>query len=418
MTTPAAADRQALVLGAGMIGTCTALHLQQRGYDVVLVDRREPGQETSLGNAGLIQREAVEPYPFPRQWGKLLQAALGLGVDVHYHLSALPSLVRPLWRYFVDSGPARYPRQVQAYARLIEHCLDEHRPLIEQAGAAEAVRPVGYLDVYRTGRVWEAAARDAERLALAFGLRCTVLDAAGLAQAEPALRHPLAGAVHWQDPWSVRDPAELVSAYARLFVQRGGRLVRGDATALTPHGRGWRLPLPDGAIEAPVAVVALGPWSDTLLQRLGYRLPLFVKRGYHQHYTGGGVLQRPALDAERGFVLVPMRRGLRLTTGAEFAHRDAPATPVQVRRAEAAARELMDLGRALDEPPWLGARPCTPDMLPIMGAAPRHPGLWFNFGHSHQGFTLGPVAGRLLAEMIAGEPPFVDPAPYRPERWG
>ena len=91
---------------------------------------------------------------------------------------------------------------------------------------------------------------------------------------------------------------------------------------------------------------------------------------------------------------------------------------LDVYRAEPMARELLALGEPLPEPPWLGARPCTADMLPVMGPAPRHPGLWFNFGHAHQGFTLGPVAGRLLAEMVAGERSWIDPAPYAPARFG
>jgi len=148
------------------------------------------------------------------------------------------------------------------------------------------------------------------------------------------------------------------------------------------------------------------------------RLPLFIKRGYHQHYRGGAPLQQPVLDAERGYLLAPMQRGLRLTTGAEFAPLDAAPTPVQPSKAERLARQLLDLGQPLPESPWLGARPCTADMLPVMGPAPRHPGLWFNFGHAHQGFTLGPVAGRLLAEMVAGGTPWIDPAPYLPARFG
>ena len=129
-------------------------------------------------------------------------------------------------------------------------------------------------------------------------------------------------------------------------------------------------------------------------------------------------LHQPVLDAERGYVLAPMQRGLRLTTGAEFAPIDAPPTPVQLAKAEVLARELVELGEALPEPPWFGARPCTADMLPVMGPAPRHTGLWFNFGHAHQGFTLGPVAGRLLAEMVSGGPTGVDPGPYRAARFG
>ena len=105
-------------------------------------------------------------------------------------------------------------------------------------------------------------------------------------------------------------------------------------------------------------------------------------------------------------------------TGAELALRDAPPQPTQLPLAEASARELVNLGQALPLPVWMGSRPCTADMLPVMGPAPRHPGLWFNFGHAHQGFTLGPVAGRLLAEMVAGERSWIDPAPYAPARFG
>jgi D-amino-acid dehydrogenase len=255
-------------------------------------------------------------------------------------------------------------------------------------------------------------------LVLRFGVRSQAENTAQLALAEPALQKPLAGAVHWLDPWAVNDPGALVQRYADLFVARGGRLLVGDAASLQAQGAAWSVRTTEGTVHAQQAVLALGPWSDGLIRTLGYRFPLFIKRGYHQHYTSSAQLRRPILDVERGYVLAPMQRGLRLTTGAEFAPIDAPPTPVQLAKAEILARELIDLGQPLPEPPWLGARPCVADMLPVMGPAPRHPGLWFNFGHAHQGFTMGPVAGRLLAEMVSGEPPCVDPTPYSPRRFG
>ena len=163
--------------------------------------------------------------------------------------------------------------------------------------------------------------------------------------------------------------------------------------------------------------MALGPWSPELLRRFGYRFPLVRKRGYHQHYVGGTSLQLPLVDASLGYVMAPMRQGTRITTGAELTGPDAPPTPLQLDRAEQAARQLVDLGNPVANDPWYGTRPCTPDMLPVLGRAPRHRGLWMNFGHGHQGFTLGPVTGRLLAELMGGESPVVDAAPYRPVRW-
>jgi D-amino-acid dehydrogenase len=406
-----------LVLGAGMVGTCTALHLQQRGFDVVLVDRRAPGQETSMGNAGLIQREAVEPYPFPREPGFLLDVALGRGAQVHWHAQGLWQMGQSLLGYLHHSHPVRHALATAAYSRLIAHANHEHAPLIAAAGAQDLVGHEGYRHVFRTPEAFDNAAQRAEEVHTRMGVRFQAETPAQLAQAEPALRGTLAGAVHWLDTWAVNDPGALVQRYARWFEARGGCLLTGDAASLQAQGAGWSVNTTDGPVHAQRAVLALGPWSDGLIRTLGYRFPLFIKRGYHQHYTAPASVRQPMLDAERGYVLAPMQRGLRLTTGAEFAPIDAPPTPVQLAKAEALARELIDLGQPLPEPPWLGARPCVADMLPVMGPAPRHQGLWFNFGHAHQGFTLGPVAGRLLAEMMHGQRTWIDPAPYAPTRF-
>lgn len=406
-----------LVLGAGMVGTCTALHLQQRGFDVTLVDRREPGRETSFGNAGLIQREAVEPYAFPRDPAFLRDVILGRGAHVHWHAGALWRMAGALLSYYRHSHPLAHARAAAAYSRLITHAIAEHAPLIAAAQADDLVVKTGYRAVFRSARAFEEARQAARRVHEQFDVPHTVHDGEALAHDEPALRMRMAGAIHWLDPWAVRDPGALVQRYAELFVARGGRLLSGDADSLRAQGRGWAVQTQQGTVDAQHAVVALGPWSDAVIRSFGYRYPLFIKRGYHQHYRGGTAVRLPLLDAERGYVLAPMQRGLRLTTGAELARIDAVPTPVQVGRAEVCARELVALGDALPEPPWLGARPCTADMLPVIGPAPRHAGLWFNFGHAHQGFTLGPVSGRLLSEMIAGEGPCVDPQPYAPSRF-
>jgi D-amino-acid dehydrogenase len=385
---------------------------------VLLVDRRGPGQETSHGNAGLVQREAVQPYPFPQDLRYLLDAALGRGAAVHWQAGGLLPALPALLRYWWHSRPAAHARATLAYSQLIAHSTDEHAPLMAAADAGHLVLHQGFRYAFRTPQALDLALANAQALQAQYGVQFTAEDSQALAAAEPALQRRLAGALHWRQPWAVSDPGALVQRYAQLFVQRGGELVVGDATTLAAAGQGWAVHTAAGRHEAAQAVLALGPWSHALVRRLGYRMPLFIKRGYHQHYTAPHSLNQPLLDAEAGYVLAPMARGLRLTTGAQFARLDAAPHPVQVARAEALARGLMDLGPALPEPPWHGARPCTADMLPVMGAAPRHPGLWFNFGHGHQGFTLGPVAGKLVAALVTGDTPDMDPAPYAPGRFG
>jgi D-amino-acid dehydrogenase len=409
----------AVVLGAGIVGISCALHLQARGRSVALVDRRGAGEETSFGNAGLIQREGVYPYGFPHDFGALLRYGLNRTIDAHYHPSALPALAPFLWKYWRHSRPARHAEIARVYARLIAHCVAEHDALAAQADAADLLRRSGWMRVFRTERERDKRFAEAAAWRAEFGIGFSALDQKQLQEKEPHLAPVLVGALHWTEPTAVIDPHALSLAFLRLFERGGGRFLQGDAATLAQDGGNWSVRTAEGPLQAGAAVVALGPWADVVTRALGYDLPLAVKRGYHMHYAaaGGATLNHPVLDTERGYFLAPMRRGIRLTTGAEFALRDAPRTPVQLGRAEPVARELFPLAERLDAEPWMGARPCTPDMLPIIGPAPRHRGLWFAFGHAHHGLTLGPVTGRLIGEMISGESPFVDPAPYRADRF-
>ncbi|MEM5446483.1 NAD(P)/FAD-dependent oxidoreductase [Paraburkholderia sp. BR10936] len=405
-----------VVLGGGIVGVSVALQLQRRGLSVALVDRRAPGNETSHGNAGLIQREGVYPYAFPRELSTLLRYARNRSTDVRYHPGAMPKLLPFLYRYWHHSRADRHAEIARAYATLIEHCVIEHRALIEEAGAQALLRTNGWMKVFRSAAAMDATVAEAQRWQREYGVGHEALDSVALRAAEPALSHTLVGGVRYTDSDSVSDPNGVVTAYAKLFEQLGGRVMIGDAATLEPS---WRVMTQDGPVLAKSAVIAMGPWSGDLTARLGYALPLAVKRGYHMHYalTNGAKLNQPVLDAEAGFLITPMVRGTRLTTGVELGFRDSPRTPVQLEAVEPLARDIFPLGARLDAEPWLGRRPCTPDMMPIIGPAPKHDDLWFAFGHAHHGLTLGPVTGRLIAEMMTGAPTVVDPRPFRAERF-
>jgi len=408
-----------LVLGAGIVGICAALQLQRRGLSVVIIDRRGAAEETSYGNAGLIQREGVYPYGFPHDFGALLRYGLNRTIDAHYHPSALPRLAPFLWTYWHHSRPRRHAGIAKIYSRLIEHCITEHLALARESNAEAFFHPTGWIKVFRTERERDIRFAEAARWKSEFGLDYATLDPEALKEAEPHLAPVLVGGLHWLEPLSVDDPQGLALAYLARFESQGGRLLQGNAASLHAVANGWRIRTGDGGVEARHAVIALGPWSDTMTRQLGYDLPLAVKRGYHMHYRAAGHarLNHPVLDHERGYFMVPMRNGIRLTTGAEFAKRDAIRTPVQLGRAEPIARDLFPLAERLDTEPWMGARPCTPDMLPIIGPAPKHENLWFSFGHAHHGLTLAPVTGRLLADLVTGSTPFTDPAPNRSQRF-
>jgi len=410
-------ERTALVLGAGMVGVSTALHLRRRGFAVTLVDRKEPGRETSYGNAGIIQREAVSPRAMPRDVFSLAGYALGRTNDMRYHLSSLPRHVSAIVRYWWNSEGSRHRRISDAYERLIALAIDEHSPLIEAAGAGNLVGREGFRILHRDPIGLAEAIKEATELKERYGVNFSVLSAQDMMRAEPGLKTGGSGAIHWQEPWTIRDPGSLVTAYAELAVREGVVFASGNAATLRADGHGWMVDGVDGPLSAEQAVVALGPWSQTLLKGFGYGVPMVRKRGYHRHYSGGTPLSMPLMDADNGYVMAPMLNGLRITTGAELTTDTAPPDLTQLKHAEKSAEELLALGAPVEADPWFGTRPCMPDMLPVIGQAPRHKGLWLHFGHGHQGFTLGPTTARLLADQMTGRDPGLDMTPYGVERY-
>src|SRR5918911_1535691 len=153
-----------IVLGAGIIGVSVAVHLQKRGFAVTLVDGRGPGEETSFGNAGLIQSEGIFPYGFPHDFGALLRYAMNNTMDAHYHLSALPKLAPFLARYWWYSRPTRHAAIARCYAPLIQRSVSEHLKLVEEAGAGHLIRRRGWIKLFRTANPFDIALQEAEAL--------------------------------------------------------------------------------------------------------------------------------------------------------------------------------------------------------------------------------------------------------------
>jgi D-amino-acid dehydrogenase len=412
-----------IVLGAGIVGTSIAACLAKKGLAVALIDRGRPGEATSYGNSGIIEGNTIFPAAFPSDWGELLRIALKRSPLANYHLTFLPQVAPWLLAFRAASQPERLIETAQLMRPLMAQAVAEHETLAAEAGAARYLRRTGWLKLYRTDTSFAGVAGELE-LAAKFSIANVPLDADAALALEPSLAPVFRHAVHWTGAVSVSNPLALTRAYAARFAALGGLSFSGDARTLHRNGANWRVDTSAGALDAGNVVVALGPWMKDLLDPLGVKLPLAVKRGYHRHFRARGnggqdnaALSRPVLDADNGYVLAPMEQGIRLTTGAEFAARDAKPTPVQFDRLMPAARELFPLGEPVETQPWMGARPCFADSRPVIGPAPGQSAMWLAGGHGHWGLTLGAVTGRLVTEMITGATPFCDPKPYSAARF-
>ena len=304
-----------LVLGAGMVGVGAALHLQKRGRDVILVDKHElAGEETSYGNAGMIECASVFPYMFPRAVTEILRYATNRAPQVRYSVADLPAFLPWLVRYYLASRRSGRCAARWRVLPLIRRSLIEHEALIAEAGVPDSCSArTGWIKLFRSEATLAQRAERAGARAGTMASRASLLDAKAIAAREPNLTGDFAGAIHF--------PAARLRARSRRpgqglcgAVRPQGRAILSSATRERWNKTRRTLACAAyGAVggHAREVVVAMGPWSDLVFAPLGYSIPLEVKRGYHLHLAarGNAVLNHPVLDADQGFLLAPMNAG-------------------------------------------------------------------------------------------------------------
>jgi D-amino-acid dehydrogenase len=405
-----------VVLGAGMVGVSAAFAVRQRGMSVILVDRREPGSETSYGNAGMISSGSIFPLNQPSLFGNLPKYLTNRHNALRWNVGW--ALRNPDWivRFLASARSSQVKPRAVALHGLIKVSLKLHREWIVQAGAGNRIRETGWLKAWRSDNV---AAAKADQAALTeYGIKSELLDRQAISALEPNILPVYSIGLLHTETASVDSPGNVTKAYARMFAGAGGTIRHAEIRSLTSDSDGWRVLLSDGEIRARHVVVALGPWSADLLKPLGYRVPLATERGYHREYkpSSSRKLVRPIHDAENAFLMTPMENGIRVTSGVELTDRDAPSNYAQIDAVEPLARGVVEFGEQVGDT-WRGARPTLPDSLPMIGPAPRHRGLWLAFGNQHIGFTTGPATGDAIAAMIGGARPSFDISAFSPTRY-
>jgi len=405
-----------IVLGAGIVGVSAAFAARQRGMSVVLVDRREPGSETSYGNAGILSSGSIFPLNQPSLFGKLPQYLSNRHPALRWDVGW--ALQNPTWiaRFLASARASQTKPRALALHGLIKASLTLHRDWIVKAGAGNRIRETGWLKAWRGDNL--AAAKADQAVLTEYGIKSELLDRQAISALEPNILPVYSVALLHTETASVDSPGNVVKAYARMVAGAGGEIRQAEIKSIQPDGVGWRVVLSDGELRSRHVVVALGPWSADLLKPLGYRVPLATERGYHREFkpNASRKLLRPIHDAENAFLMTPMEQGIRVTSGVELTARDAPSSYAQLDEVVPLARSVIEFGDPVGEI-WRGARPTLPDSLPMIGPAPRHDGLWFAFGNQHIGFTTGPATGEAIAAMIGGAQPGFDISAFSPKRY-
>jgi len=407
------------VVGSGVVGLACAAHLQRRGHAVTLIDPELPGSQCSFGNAGMLSRASCVPLALPgvarKVPGWLVDPAGPLVVRPAYAASVAPWLWG-LWR------STRMPRVIaiaDALHALLDPTVAKWRVLAAWAGVPELIRQDGYAFAYRSAAAFEGDALG-RRLRRERGVAIEVIEGAAVRECDPALSSEITHLVVLPEQGHVPNPLRLSQALAARLQAGGAKLLHRRALGFDfVDGRVQRVLTEAEPIEVDAVVVAAGAHSKPLAAALGAVVPLETERGYHVMLSKPTVVPRiPVCAGEAKWFATSMEGGLRVAGTVELAGLDAAP---DWRRADlmiaGAQRLLPGLSFAAVER-WMGHRPSLPDSLPVIGRAPHAANAYFAFGHGHVGLAGAPSTGEIVAALVAGDEPFIDPVPYAAVRFG
>ncbi|AHL75413.1 amino acid dehydrogenase [Stutzerimonas stutzeri] len=407
------------VIGAGVVGLCTALQAQRKGYRVTLVDRGEPGKGASFGNAGYLATELIDPLSKPetiqRAPRMLLDPNGPLALPIRYLHRSLPWLLR----FLAAAKPEQVEQSRRGLRQLNGEAIDAWKRTLQDVDGSDHLQKSGYL------LVWESASRRREaaehsRYLQSWGIESVLVEADRIAELEPALSTTVSHALFFPNAYQVRDPYLLCQHLFRVFEARGGRFVQQSIDSLNADARQVTLTGPKETLVCDKAIVCTGAWSKSLINMAGLDVPLEAERGYHLTLHGRtAMLNRPVGSAERHFVMSPVASGLRSVGFTEIGGlRAAPFErrfKTLLRHSQALIPELKRLSMKKSE--WMGHRPTLPDSLPVISRHPAYSNLLFAFGNQHLGLTQAAITAEVVVSLLCGETPAIDPQPYRVDRF-
>lgn len=408
------------VVGGGAIGAAVAYHLSLRGRRVTVVEKGDFGRGSSWGNCGIVLPGHVLPLA---SWDNLVAGLRWmLRKDAPLYIAPRPDPALWTWmlRFALCSRPGAIHRSALGIAPMLRHAVDDFTDLFQRERMDCGWRRGGAYHLYRSEASLAAhAAVDARIRRYAHGEKR--VERRQLRRAVPTVGDAVAGA--WKDEGAAHlRPEHLMREWKRVLAARGVEIL--ERTEWTGFRRsGGRVAAADtdrGPVAADAFVVATGAWTPLLAGALGVRVPIQPGKGYAVTFPGvRGFPPVPCFFAEERVVATPWEDGARLGGTMEFAGWDEAIHKRRIRSLTRAARKYLpsvDFGDPEEE--WYGWRPMTFDGLPVIDRLPGVDNAMIAAGHNMLGISMAPATGRLTAEMLCGEPPHIDPRPYRLSRFG
>ena len=404
------------IIGAGIQGVCIGLQLIKKGIPVTIFDKNDPGSMSSYGNAGHFSPYAVVQlnrpdviYDIP----KMLLSSYGpLALKWNY----IPKMIPWILKYLKSSTKKSMMHTTKYMHQILDLSLDAYDEILSEIDTSNLVERKGIIYIWTNKNI---KSRKMEiKIRNDLGIKQRLLTKEEVLDLEPNLNPVFDAGVIYDYAYHARDPKEITKKLFELFLNSGGKFKKEEVLSVeqTKYNQ-TQVKTNSEKFNFEKIVLACGAFSKKLTDQLGENIPLDTERGYHVHYKDmDHLLKRPVIFLDRGFGMTPMNQGLRAVGTVELGGFDNPISKKRIDYIDKCAKELLpQLGDFQDE--WLGFRPTLPDFLPVMGPSKNHKNVFYCFGHHHLGWTLGPISGKIVSGMIAGENTNLDLDPYSSKRF-
>ena len=412
-----ASPRCVHVIGAGIVGVCTAWWLKREGFDVTLIEKSAAGEGASLGNAGSIGLASVPPLGMPGMVWEAPGMFLNPMHPLKVQLSHWPRMIPWFIRFAMATKKSRVESIADARANLLAHAGDALSAVLNEIAHPEMVESLGLIHTYESQAKLDSGMYAIE-MRRKRGIRLEVKTGDELREIEPTLSDNVVGGVWYPDVQECINPQRMTKVIGEAFVAAGGTLMKAEVKGFDVGPDGPRAIITDqGVVPCDMVAITAGAWSRKLARELGCDVPVVSERGYHIMIENPGVKPRVHISSNDRFIAISqMEHGLRLSTMSEFAPIGSKPNHARAFRIIKEATNVLR-GLKLDvTSQWVGSRPGTPDSLPAIGFSPRFRNVLFGFGHGHVGLTFGAVTGRILSQLASGRVPNFDISAYRPDR--
>ena len=406
---------QIAVVGAGIVGICSAFFLQKNGFQVTLLDKKEPGSMTSFGHACTFADYANVPVNSPDLFrdipSMLLRSDGPLAVDFFHVLKNLNWTTK-----FLQNCTTKKVEYIsKSLGNLLNNASISYDEIFTDVKVSEYIKNEEALYLYQNETEF-LKAKTTNELRQKNGVRIKTLSKAEILDLEPSLAPVFFNGQIFIGSRHTTNPSMISKRIFETFINNGGEFIQSHVDDLTAEDDSVNLNLNNNNHKFEKVIICAGAWSNNLSKKIGESFPLDTERGYHVMFNNHGLINRPIGWSQSGFYLVQLEEGLRAAGTVEIAGLSKPENKKRIQMIESQARRLLPQLNEVKST-WLGFRPTLPDSLPVIGPSKRNKNIIYAFGHQHIGWTLGAVTGKIINSICNERVPNINIEPFSPSRF-